>query len=185
MQNVLIIDTETTGIDPSKGSLLIEVAAVLYNIPNNIILQQVSTLFPAADNPVEGINGIPAEATLVKMPRLLFVPMLAQMAEHSRAIVAHNASFDKKFLATLDPQPGFHFQQLPWVCTKNDFQWPVMLTRKRLQDVCKAMDVPYEGAHRALGDCHLIAKCFDQLFDLDRRIAAAIGNNFQNGSRFI
>lgn len=184
MENVLIVDVETTGLDPLKGAVIIELAAILYNVKYRTILQQFSTLFPCDENPVENINNISAASTRVKMPMTLVVPLLCQMADHAQAWVAHNASFDKKFIATLDPQPGIRFADRKWICTKADFRWPVHLYRTRLQDVCAAMEVPYVDAHRALTDCDFIAKCFTKVADLEGRLLGAGKNSFSNGNKF-
>ncbi len=184
IENVLIVDTETTGLDPNKGAKLIELAAILYNVKHRTILQQFSTLMPCDENPVENINNISAESTRVKMPMTLIVPLLSQLADHAQAWVAHNADFDKKFINTIDPQPPQRFTERRWICTKADFRWPVQLYRTRLQDVCTAMGVAYVDAHRALADCDFIAKCFSKVADLEARLMSAGRNSFSNSNKF-
>ena len=95
------------------------------------------------------------------------------MAREADAYVAHNASFDKTFFATAIGSEDI-FWIKPWICTKNDFVWPVPLQRNRLQDVCAAMGVPYVEAHRALTDCQFIVDCFNRVPDLQLRIDAAL-----------
>ncbi len=184
IENVLIVDTETTGLEPKKGSVLIELGAILYNVRHKAVIQSFSTLFPCEENPVIDINGISVESTQVKFNRSLVVPFFANMADFAQAIVAHNAQFDKKFIDTIDPQPPVRFTQRKWICTKSDFEWPVPLYRNRLQDVCAAMNVPYVEAHRALNDCNLIAQCFSRVPDLERRINYSKKNAFSNGGSF-
>lgn len=184
IENVLIVDTETTGLEPSKGAKLIEIAAILYNVKHRTILQQFSTLLPCDENPVENINNISAESTRVKMPLTLMVPLLTQMADHAQAWVAHNAQFDKKFIATIEPQPAIRFTDRKWICTKADFRWPVQLYRTRLEDVCTAMGVAYVDAHRALTDCDFIAKCFTKVADLENRLMGARHNSFANSGKY-
>lgn len=179
IENVLIVDTETTGLHPDKGDKLIEIAAVLYNIKYKTILQQFSTLFPCEVNPVEHINGISAESTREEY-QLEFVNSQLKIMLHSAgAVVAHNAPFDRKFVRELKlPE----FDEMPWICTKADFEWPVNLHRNRLEDVCVSMGVPYIDAHRALNDCRLIAACFDRVVDLAMRLNNALNRGGrQNG----
>jgi DNA polymerase III subunit epsilon len=183
IETVLILDTETTGLDPEKGAKLIEVGLILYSVTHHAIIQQFSTLFPCDENKAEDINHISAAMSRVPKATSFIGPMIIELAAKSDAIIAHNAQFDKKFMATL-PYCKDMCNKL-WICTKNDFNWPVQLFRKRLSDICKAMDVSYVDAHRALADCDLIAKCFNKVDDLKYRLQGASRNNFNNSSRFI
>lgn len=195
IENILIVDTETTGLSPDKGSKLIEVAAVLFNLEHKAILQTFSTLLPCNENPVEHINNIsvgstqakyafrnktqeeilseswknPGEATTILYDEpITFGDIFIAMNDKADACIAHNAEFDKKFLAT---QPwGHHLLSNKWICTKANFTWPVPLTRFRQQDICQAMGVEYTNAHRALSDCLLLAQCFQKVDDLQMRI---------------
>jgi DNA polymerase-3 subunit epsilon len=193
LENILIIDTETTGLLPEKGDRVIEVAAVLFNIKHKAILQCFSTLLPCRENPVEKINHISVGMTNCKYPfaqstkilyensthyidesviiyedKIMMENILTEMSDHSDALVAHNAQFDKKFIATL--LCGEHLLDKKWICTKANFTWPEPLQRLRLEDICNAMKVPYINAHRAMSDCLLLAQCFQNVVDLEERI---------------
>lgn len=195
IENILIVDTETTGLDPRRGDKVIEVAAILFNLKHKTILQSFATLLPCETNPVEQINHIKAESTQCPYPfvgvktskeqveemwknpkaastgiyeeKISLNAILIEMSEASQAYVAHNAEFDKKFMATLPC--GTHFSNKRWICTKNHFRWPVYLQRRRLQDICDKMGVDYVNAHRALADCLLLAQCFSKIEDLEKR----------------
>lgn len=178
IENILILDTETTGLNADKGDKVIELAVILYSLKHKTILQNFSTLFPCESNPVEHINGIKAEATKASIPLDFINAQVKVMAANAGALVAHNAQFDKKFLKTLSIWPDI--QHMPWVCTKEDFKWPVQLYRNRLQDVCAAMGVAYADAHRALNDCKLIADCFSKVNDLSTRFEGALLHGGRN-----
>lgn len=171
MENVLIIDTETTGLHPEKGAQLIEIGAILYNVKHREILQNFSTLLPCSENPVEHINNIKASWTMCRMDKGLS-SILNVMVDSSNAIVAHNAEFDKKFLRLCTSLTA-EFWSNTWICTQKQFKWPANLYRHRLEDVCNAMGVPYVNAHRALSDCTFIAKCFSKVENLEERLIAA------------
>lgn len=177
MENILILDTETTGLDPNKGSQIIEIGALLYNVKHRVVLQSLSTLFPCEENPVEDINHISAESTRENYC-LSFIPTaLMAMADTAQACLAHNAQFDKKFIRLLGV--GHHLLSKKWICTKDDFKWPVPLYRTRLEDICTAMGVPYVNAHRALNDCAFLAACLSRVEDLSNRLnSAGERNNF-------
>lgn len=194
IENILIVDTETTGLMPDKGDKVIEIAAVLFNLKHRTVLQSFATLYPCHNNPVERINHIKAEATQCKYPFVVnpykedlknawenpaqeptFVydeiitadSILIQMLHAADACVAHNAEFDKKFIKTL--AYGNAFLNKRWICTKANFTWPVPISRFRLEDICNAMGVSYDNPHRALTDCLLLAQCFEKIEDLEHR----------------
>ncbi|MBX4189674.1 3'-5' exonuclease [Candidatus Parcubacteria bacterium] len=183
MRNVLIIDTETNGLDPNKGAKVIEVGAMLYSVEHKVVLQNISTFLPCDINPVEDINNIKAEWTQERVPVEASIQMLKWMGKSADAYVAHNAEFDKRFLRTINGLDG-EFWSKKWICTKRDFKWPVQLFRQRLQDVCAAMGVTYADAHRALIDCHFIAMCFSKVDDLEQRLINATQNTFGKAGSF-
>lgn len=195
IENILIVDTETTGLMPDKGDKVIEIAAVLFNLKHRTVLQSFATLYPCETNPVERINHIKAEATQCKYPFvrnpykeellddvwknpqeastliyqevILVDTIMIEMLHAAQACVAHNAEFDKKFVKTL--AYGNAFLNKRWICTKAHFTWPIPLNRFRLEDICNAMKVPYDNPHRALTDCLLLAQCFEKIEDLESR----------------
>lgn len=183
MENVLIIDTETTGLEPSKGALCIEIGAMLYNVKHKVVLQNFSTFLPCTENPVENINNIKPEWTQVNKNTHSALHFLKDMAKNAQALVAHNADFDKRFLLTCEDL-DIEFHSKRWICTKKDFKWPVQLYRNRLQDVCSAMGVAYADAHRALVDCAFIAACFSKVDDLEQRLFTATQTTFSGGQSF-
>jgi DNA polymerase-3 subunit epsilon len=183
MKNVLIIDTETTGLHPDKGDKIIEIGAMLFNVEHRVVLQNFSTFLPCETNPVEHINNIKAEWTKCSPNTHSALSFLKDMAKNAQAFVAHNAEFDKKFLQTVKELDG-EFWSKRWICTKADFKWPVALFRNRLQDVCFAMGVPYADAHRALIDCHFLALCFSKVDDLEHRLISANRTQFGAGKNY-
>jgi DNA polymerase III subunit epsilon len=157
MENICVLDTETTGLDPAHGKV-IEIAAVLFNIPTRSILAQGSVLCYAEDNAAYDVNRIDVES-LKKIEAGLQVAafqMIRAMIVHSDAIVAHNAEFDKKWLEKLVDFKDLSLHK-KWICTRNDVVWPV---RKGLAlnliHICAELGVPIVNTHRALSDCLLL-----------------------------
>lgn len=184
IENILILDTETTGLDPNKGCKTIEIAVVLFNLKHKAVLQSFSTLLPCDENPCENINHISVEATRCDYPYMeiretligadteyFMEKILIEMANSAQAIVAHNAEFDRKFVAAMPCCAELSDRK--WICTKKNFTWPVHLNRLRLEDICNAMGVPYVQAHRAMSDCMLMVQCFQGVHDLEERFALA------------
>lgn len=174
INNVLILDTETTGLSPHSphNNKLIEIGALLYNIEYRVVTQTLSGFLPCEINDVEHINHIKAEWTRLCNPDWV-LDALCDMASGADAIVAHNVPFDKMFMETGIAKPHY-FWSLPWICTKTDFKWPVPLARNRLQDICEAMGVPYVKAHRSLADCQFIVECFNRVEDLQLRLERCV-----------
>lgn len=166
INNILVIDTETTGLPEQPDAQIIEVGALLFNIHYRTVTQTLSFFVPCLYNPVEKINNISAEWTQLPQGNK-FIEALLSMVEVADCLVAHNAVFDRYFLMKDVNHKIFSNKQ--WVCTKNDFPWPRVLPRKRLEDVCRSFKIPYVNAHRALTDCQFLIDCFMQLGDLQQR----------------
>lgn len=168
MENICIVDSETTGLHPSS-SQIIEVAAVLYNIPTRSILMQASTLLESDSNAAYEINRIDPQA-LKRLPMPLtpvMISTISLMLLHADALIAHNAEFDKKFFLTI---PAFQdaTQNKKWICTRNDVTWPI---RKgvllNLVHICVDLGVPIVNAHRALSDCLLLLNAIECVDDIE------------------
>ena len=64
---LLIVDTETTGLDADRDQCL-ELGAILFSVPHRQVLAQMSCLLPVDSNPAESINRIPAAVSRVEQP---------------------------------------------------------------------------------------------------------------------
>ena len=67
IEKILILDTETTGLDENKDEI-IEIGCILFHVASKSVLSQVSFLFPVSSNEAEHVNGISAEVTNIKQP---------------------------------------------------------------------------------------------------------------------
>jgi DNA polymerase-3 subunit epsilon len=66
-RTLLILDTETTGLDPETHHC-VEVGAILFDVQSRAVLAQQSFLLPAETNAAEPINRIPAAVTRLPQP---------------------------------------------------------------------------------------------------------------------
>lgn len=145
------IDFETTGLFPENHDRAIEVA-VVHSDPSGTITGRWETLInPQRDLGRQDIHGISAR-------EILAAPTFGDIADElidlvsGRVIVAHNASFDMRFLAAeLSRANYWPGSELAHVCT-------MRLARTylggggSLSDCCAAFDITLSGAHRAAVD---------------------------------
>jgi len=167
MENILIIDTETDGLSPEKNKVL-EIAAVMFNVPSKTIIHQASTLIDADSNDAAHINGISVDAlkSVNIFGKTLTLELIFLMCEKVDLIMAHNAQFDKKFVKKLY---GDKLNDMRWICSKEDISWPPSESL-RLTDIAKSLGVESSGAHRALNDCIILANCLAKLNDLQEQL---------------
>lgn len=165
--NLLIIDVETSGIDP-ENDVVVEVGAILYNVDCQTTLTQVSFVTPQAiQNECEHINRIPKSAgEHVGHEFELADTLLEELARRSDYLVSHNSQFDSQFIKLL--------AQKPWLCTCFDFKWP-RASKEGGSLISLALEhgIGVSSAHRALTDCQLIAALFDRMENLPEMIAHA------------
>jgi DNA polymerase-3 subunit epsilon len=158
--NVLILDTETTGVDPAKDKV-VEVAAILYNLDHATVLEAFSSLCRADDNAAQAINRIPAEALPDAQRGAAVWDYVAKLLSGAEVFVAHNAAFDRSFT------PEHVRKVLPWICTMDDVEWP---KRSKASPSLVALaldhDLGVAYAHRAMADCDLIARLFTRAREL-------------------
>ena len=169
LSKLLIIDTETTGLKRSDGSVAIEVGAILYSIPYRAPLQSVSFLIPTDKNPAMHVNGIDPGLTTCEQPWLSGLAFFQEMASVADVAVAHNASFDRKWFG-VGQLPSIH---LDWLCTFEDFDWG-NLPGRSLRDLALAHGIAVTpDVHRALPDCQLLASILSKREDLEELIDKA------------
>lgn len=165
LENVLIIDTETTGVDPDKHAV-IEVGCVLWSLEHRAMVETYSALLPGDSNEAEDANGIPPALLAAGDPHVL--ENVAELAQFAQAYVAHNADFDRGFL-----QPH-RCRLMPWICTMEDFDWPVRRPKRALTEIALAHGVAVVAAHRAINDCLILARLFERLDDSAERLERAL-----------
>lgn len=167
MKNLLILDWETTGPDPSQHKRL-ELGLILYSVEHNAVLQSLSTLLPISDDPNIALdinNIVPAAAN--EITKNLAVGIFQQaraMAAACDYVVAHNAEFDRKWC---EGNIALAFLlELPWLCSCNDFSWPRQHRHgQKLIELALAHGIGVCSAHRALDDCNLLARLFEVMGD--------------------
>jgi DNA polymerase-3 subunit epsilon len=168
---LLIVDTETSGLDPASGKCL-EVGAVLFDVPHRAVLSQLSFLLPASANPARHVNGIDPAVTRLEQPWRQSLQMLAAMVSGADAVLAHNAAFDRQWFG-IEPLPAL---DLPWICSMDDIRWPDdrhLKPRPSVQALALAYGVPVWAAHRALTDCIYLVQVLERCEQLEQLLVEA------------
>lgn len=167
---LLIIDTETTGLDPDKGCQAIEVGAILYSVPFRTPLQSVAFLLPSEDNPAVNINGIDPAITNLAQPWRTALALFREMAANADYALAHNSDFDRQWFGRGHLEP----LHLDWICSMSDLEWGDIPGRS-LRDLALAHGIAVmPEVHRALPDCELISQVLSKRDDLEELIAQAL-----------
>jgi DNA polymerase-3 subunit epsilon len=163
---VIVLDFETSGLSPDQGDRAIEIGAVL--IENG----RVTDRFQQLMNPGIRINTFIENYTGISNAMLDTAPAVADvMAEFSKFIaghnlVAHNASFDQRFLRA-------ELKRIRTPCV-NLFSCSMLVARRLYQlapnhtlgGLVDYKKIPTDGVfHRALADAEMTAKLWLAMLD--------------------
>ena len=165
IESVLILDTETTGLDENNDNV-IEIGCILFNVPHKSVLSQLSFLLPAENNDAEFINGIPVDVTNIMQPWKEGIQYFLKLIESCDFIIAHNASFDKKWFG----MGNLPFIDKKWICSLDDINWSFkknIKSRPSVADLALGFNIPVWNLHRALSDCYYISEVFKKIDNLE------------------
>ena len=167
-RTLLILDTETTGLDPETHHC-VEVGAILFDVQSRAVLAQQSFLLPAETNAAEPINRIPAAVTRLPQPWKEGLRWFQNLLDAADVLVAHNAAFDRQWFG----RGELPAVTQPWLCSMDDMRWPAdrqLRSRPSVRDLALAYGVPVWAAHRALTDCIYLAEVFARCEDLEQQL---------------
>ena len=110
MSGYTVIDVETTGLSPEGGDRIVELGVVYLSEDGHVQDKWCTLVNPGRDVGATRIHGITAS-------EVSSAPTFAQLAPYvlravvGRTIVAHNASFDLRFLAAEMERAGFETER--------------------------------------------------------------------------
>ena len=156
LTRVLVLDTETTGLDPSKDKI-IELALLCFDA-------DTLTGLPVGEVQVyDGLEdpGLPIPKEVVAITGITDADVRGQQLDEQRinqllqgvdVVIAHNAGFDRPFVEARIKQ----FRQLAWACSFADIDWKSQgRSSAKLENLAQSLGLFYD-AHRAEMDCHAL-----------------------------
>ena len=164
--SVIVLDFETTGLSPVQGDRAIEIGAV------RIEDRKITERFSALMNPGFRVSHFIEQYTGISNAMLQDAPpcceVMKQFADFigDNNLVAHNASFDKRFLDA-------ELQRLP-MAYSGQFACSLLLSRRlfpsapnhQLGTLVSYKQLPNDGVfHRALADAEVTAHLWLALLD--------------------
>jgi DNA polymerase-3 subunit epsilon len=162
----IVIDTETTGLDPQDGHRIVEIAAIelLYHVPTGRKFHRYVN--PGRDMPADAlaVHGLTTEFLANHEPFAAITDELVAFIGGDRLVI-HNAEFD---LAFLNAELARHGRN-PLVCPFVD---TLAVARRRfpgapasLDALCRRFGIDLAGRelHGAEIDCHLLADVYIEL----------------------
>jgi DNA polymerase-3 subunit epsilon len=164
MTSVAVIDFETTGLSPAMGDRATEVAIVL--VEGDRVVDRFQSLMNAGvriSSFIESYTGI-SNQMIATAPPAAQVMAEASRFVGNRPMVAHNASFDRRFWMAELERAGQPAAQ-PFACT-------LLLSRRlypqapnyKLGSLASFHALPSAGrAHRALADAEVAAALLNQI----------------------
>lgn len=159
-----VIDFETTGLVPERSDRVIEVGVVLTDGEGNVEDEWTTLVNPRRDIGATHIHGISASD-------VLDAPEFADICDYlleilsGRTVVAHNASFDMRFLHRELELARYQTQSRPAALCS--MKWAGrMIGAAKLAHCCEALDISLTDAHSALGDARATAQLLSHLINV-------------------
>ena len=148
----LIVDVETTGLDPVRDKI-IELAVLPFDFSSDGGLYGVHEGYAGLEDP-----GMPVPETVTRLTGItdedvrgqrLDDDVVADLAAEASLVIAHNAGFDRRFLERRFPL----FIDKPWGCSREQVPWADEGLRGRSLDYLLYRIGYFFDGHRAMNDC--------------------------------
>jgi len=164
VSNGLIVDVETTGLDPLKDEIL-ELGALLFSYNRKtrlsigiketyVGLREPTIPIPASSSRVHGLKIKDVQGKSLDDEKIL------QLFNNADFLIAHNASFDRKFIQKMYPEVG----KKNWYCSMNGIKWKNYgHSSKGLQNLLVDHKIKVENSHRGLDDAIAVYYLLQQM----------------------
>ncbi|MEN4397284.1 exonuclease domain-containing protein [Mycolicibacterium senegalense] len=158
-----VIDFETTGLVPERTDRVVEVGIVLTDDRGGIEHEWTTLVNPHRDVGASHIHGIAAGDVLDAPDFADISDYLLEMIR-GHVVVAHNASFDMRFLHRELQLAKYDVPVRPTALCS--MKWAGrMMGAAKLSHCCEALGIKLTNAHSALGDAHAAAELLPHLIN--------------------
>ncbi|MEU0883812.1 exonuclease domain-containing protein [Lentzea sp. NPDC005914] len=163
-----IVDVETTGLSPGRHHRVIEVAVVHVDFSGRRTDEWCTLVNPRRDLGAQHVHGISADEVRLAPE---FAGIAGELAARlsGRVLVAHNLSFDLRFLSAEYARLGFELAA-SGLCTMELAGQFLGASSRSLTACCEAADVPMCGARSALNSARaaagLLMRSLDRVGDV-------------------
>jgi DNA polymerase III epsilon subunit family exonuclease len=164
----VVFDVETTGLSALDGDRIIEIAAA--RVRRGIIVDRYTTFV----NPLRPLNPEAQKLNKITQEMVKDAPTAAEVLPKfmefagGTCLVAHNASFDIKFVSFELALAGrkLHDGMAVLDTMKMSRNFLPHLTSQRLSYIAHSLGVPVGNTHRALADVEILVGVLGRLFAL-------------------
>lgn len=144
-----MIDVETTGLFPGRHDRVIEVGVIVTGAGGQELSRYETLVNPGRDlgpTDIHGIRGRDVEDAPT------FSEIVGDLCEclGDRVLAAHNARFDRGFLAAEFDRCGFNLPEAPWLCTME--LGGEITGQMKLSSCCEELGFDLRNAHCAADD---------------------------------
>lgn len=164
MSGFAVIDFETTGFVPERSDRVVEVGLVLLNAGGEKEHTWTTLVNPKRDVGASHVHGITG-SDLVDAPEFFEIGDELLDMLGGRVVVAHNATFDMRFLHSELIRAGYGIEaRPPALCS---MKWSKrLLGAAKLAHCCEALGIPQSDAHTALADAEATGQLLSKLMEM-------------------
>lgn len=162
----IVVDTETTGLDPRDGHRIVEIACLelMHHVPTGRKFHRYVN--PERDMPADAlaVHGLTADFLAAQPPFGAIADELAAFIGDDRLVI-HNAEFDLAFLNVELARLGRPALSSPFVDTLGVARRRFPGAPASLDALCRrfSIDLSARDKHGAEVDCHLLASVYVEL----------------------
>jgi len=151
----LIVDVETTGLDPSTDKI-IELAILPFHFSSDGTVYDLLPAYAGFEDPGQPLSDEVIQLTGITDDQLkgqrLDDGTVEVIANPACLVIAHNAEFDRRFLERRFPL----FIEMPWACSFAQVPWAEEgLNSAKLDYVLAKLGYFFDD-HRAMSDCRAV-----------------------------
>lgn len=156
---ILAIDLETTGLLDDEEATVTEVSYALWDtdmdrlVKSNSYMVDITERDLSVPEEITKLTGITTHMlNLYGHSHKFMIEDLKKQMSVCHALMARNAEFDKGFVEREMKRAGAEMPDRPWICTRNDVEYPEHITGRSQSHVAADHGFVNPFPHWAIGD---------------------------------